>query len=65
MPLCYDTYEEKSGHDFKCELKDFANAIRTGMPVIAPALDCAQSEIATLIATESLKCVKELEILSF
>lgn len=62
-PLKFETYKEKFGHGFERELLDFANAIRTGKNVVAPARDCAQSEIATLVATEALKTRKELSIL--
>jgi predicted dehydrogenase len=61
-PLEYQTYEEKFSHGFEREIIDFANAIRTGQPVIAPARDCAQSEIATLVATDALNAGKELAI---
>ena len=61
-PLEYPTYEEKFGHGFEREIMDFANAIRTGEKVIAPARDCAQSEIATLIATEALNSRQEMAI---
>ena len=60
--LDYESYEEKFGHGFEREVVDFVNAIRTGEPVRAPARDCAQSEIATLIATDALKSPCELSI---
>jgi predicted dehydrogenase len=62
QPLEYPTYEEKFSHGFEREIIDFANAIRTGQSVIAPARDCAQSEIATLVATDALKSETELMI---
>lgn len=62
QPLQYEQYQEKFGHGFEREILDFVNGIRTGQPVRAPAKDCAQSEIATLIATEVLHSSKKLDI---
>lgn len=52
--LEYDATKARFGHGLEWELADFANAIRTGQPVLAPARDCAESEVATLAATEAL-----------
>ena len=43
-------------------MADFREAIQTGSRVLAPARDCAQSEIATLVATDALLEKGELEI---
>jgi predicted dehydrogenase len=62
LSLQYEVYKEQYGHGFEREILDFANAIRTGDPVCAPAKDCAQSEIATLVATDALHHGQKLEI---
>ena len=62
QPLEYEPYHERFGHGFERELLDFAQAIRTGAPLRAPARDCAQSEVATLTATEALAAGRELPI---
>ena len=62
QPLEYEPYHERFGHGFERELLDFAQAIRTGAPLRAPARDCVQSEVATLIATEALAAGRELPI---
>ena len=61
-PLEVESYDEKYSHGFEREMADFTSAIRTGARVLAPARDCAQSEIATLVATEALKERGELSI---
>jgi predicted dehydrogenase len=61
-PLVVEAYEEKYSHGFEREMADFVGAIRTGSSVLAPARDSAQSEIATLVATEALKEKGEVEI---
>jgi len=61
-PLECEAYREQFGHGFEREIFDFVNAIRTGEPVLAPARDCAQSEVATLVATDALHQGKELPI---
>ena len=62
QPLDVQPYRDQFGHGFERELHDFARAIRTGAPVRATARDCAQSEVATLIATEALDAGRELPI---
>ena len=61
-PLQYDKYIEKHGHGFEREVKDFVHSIKTGAPVLAPVTDCAESAVAAIIATESLKCGRELQV---
>ena len=61
-PLEYETQQAKFGHGFEWEIADFLNAIWTGKPVLAPARDCAQSEAATLVATEAVATGKELPV---
>lgn len=62
MPLEVEEYHEEYSHGFEREMADFREAIQTGSSVLAPARDCAQSEIATLVATDALLEKGELEI---
>lgn len=61
-PIEYKSQQAKFGHGWEWEIMDFLRAIRTGEPVLAPARDCAQSEVATLAATEAIAAGKELTI---
>lgn len=62
QPLDYVAYKEQFSHGFEREIADFINAIQTGASVLAPVKDCAQSELATLIATEAAYSDKELKV---
>jgi predicted dehydrogenase len=61
-PMIYKPYKEKYGHGFERELEDFISAINNGKQVLAPARDCAQSEIATITATEALNAGRKMPI---
>lgn len=62
QPLEYEQEKERFGHGFEREIADFVRAIRGGDAVRAPARDCAQSEIATLTATDALRADKPLPV---
>lgn len=62
VPLQYEKYTEKHGHGFEREIANFVDAIKTGQAVVAPVTDCAESAIAAIMATESLKSAKEVAV---